>query len=1181
MTNYLKDDANSYHLNSIRAQNQGMPTFPKYNPLKFPRVGKPLGKKERAGVIAADSTRGRFAAWTQRVLQLDRATAAHAVAQLLKNLADLEALNTTDTSSKGTMYSLPEDTVIVSQEEDPRVLECTSCRTKTGMAAGARKQLINAPCFVSTCTGHLVEVPVADNYYRQMYSASEPRTVVAAEHTGLVPDKERQAIEKEFRADETTTPDAPNVLVATPTLEMGIDIGSLGTVILSSMPDTVSSYVQRVGRAGRRSGNSLILALVRGRGKALPKLNNPLSMIAGSVQPPAAFLRATEILQRQLLARIMDHLELGAVRDIRDVFHGDTATIKRVYDLIDNHPGTLNELVEGFMTSLGRFTDEETKDRLRTWAEEGLASQIDTVVTRWEETRQQLLRRIDTLNSTFDELQRQKDDGHADEQSLDEYKEVSSALKINQAELTNHLREWWISALERYGLLPNFTLLDDVVYLNVGLQRQNLDSGEYELEAREYDRGLSSALQELAPGNNFYVQGTRALIDAVDLGAGRNTEDGDVQIWRVCPSCSYIQTDANAVGTGACPECGDAGFGDINQAIRVLPMRKVSSEVTQSRAGIGDMTDDRITHWYSMAEGCTIPDTGRGEAWFTEQLGFGAAMLNEVELRWLNLGSGKPAAGGTGSTGEPVMIGGAEKKKPLFTVCSYCGHVPAQKDWDQRYGHRAWCKHRRSAEQPTAQFALGRTLVTQGVLLYLPRTISSSDSLAVPSLTAAIMLGFKQVLGGDPQHLGVTTVTVASGENNQPAPALLIHDNVPGGTGYLSQFASAHDVRDLLLHAYDVVHNCHCKHEGRQSCPDCLLPYTPPAQMENVVRSSAEYSLAQILGDTVHVPDDRPSAETLRSESWSITAVQPELDPQSELELRFNQLIRAELDARNIKTWETTRNGRTILNFRAPGSMAGWRMEQEKSERFTRPDFTFTSDDANVRGIAVYLDGAAFHVSAQNFRVDDDIHKRVGLVSEGLHAWSMTWEDLERYETQSGTPEFQCFDVGREPVDGPQRNFNREQRAFLSNDPLRQLVDLLVVPDPEVWEGLADMAVLAMVQANGGSANARRDGLEVTIADQLRVEYQLRAGRASPHVVELVTGGAGAGVGGGAGGNVCGVDGRDVGAGAGVGAGADVEPMDVGVRRDVWNAFLSLSNLAFCWWWALRRDDERTTGARS
>ena len=40
----------------------------------------------------------------------------------------------------------------------------------------------------------------------------------------------------------------PTCLVATPTLEMGIDIGDLSTVMLSSLPVSVSSYVQRVGR---------------------------------------------------------------------------------------------------------------------------------------------------------------------------------------------------------------------------------------------------------------------------------------------------------------------------------------------------------------------------------------------------------------------------------------------------------------------------------------------------------------------------------------------------------------------------------------------------------------------------------------------------------------------------------------------------------------------------------------------------------------------------------------------------------------------------------------------------------------------------------------------------------------------------------------------------------------------
>src|SRR5699024_7736137 len=133
------------------------------------------------------------------------------------------------------------------------------------------------------------------------------RAVVAREHTGLLENAERARIEKQFKsaADE---PGAPNVLVATPTLEMGIDIGDLSSVMLSSLPDSVASYVQRVGRAGRLTGTSLVVALVRGRGKSLPVGHDPLSMITAAVQPPAAFLSAAEILRRQFLAHAIDSL---------------------------------------------------------------------------------------------------------------------------------------------------------------------------------------------------------------------------------------------------------------------------------------------------------------------------------------------------------------------------------------------------------------------------------------------------------------------------------------------------------------------------------------------------------------------------------------------------------------------------------------------------------------------------------------------------------------------------------------------------------------------------------------------------------------------------------------------------------------------------------------------------------
>ena len=98
------------------------------------------------------------------------------------------------------------------------------------------------------------------------------------------------------------------MLVATPTLEMGIDIGDLSTVLLASLPRTVASYLQRVGRAGRLTGNALDLAYVTGRGEQLPKLGEPLSVINGEVRPPATYLRAEEILKRQYTAHLVDEL---------------------------------------------------------------------------------------------------------------------------------------------------------------------------------------------------------------------------------------------------------------------------------------------------------------------------------------------------------------------------------------------------------------------------------------------------------------------------------------------------------------------------------------------------------------------------------------------------------------------------------------------------------------------------------------------------------------------------------------------------------------------------------------------------------------------------------------------------------------------------------------------------------
>jgi ATP-dependent Lhr-like helicase len=68
---------------------------------------------------------------------------------------------------------------------------------------------------------------------------------------------ERKHAENAFSQD----PDC--VIVATSTLELGIDVGDLDYVIQIDAPSTVSSFLQRMGRSGRRSGlqrNYLFLA---------------------------------------------------------------------------------------------------------------------------------------------------------------------------------------------------------------------------------------------------------------------------------------------------------------------------------------------------------------------------------------------------------------------------------------------------------------------------------------------------------------------------------------------------------------------------------------------------------------------------------------------------------------------------------------------------------------------------------------------------------------------------------------------------------------------------------------------------------------------------------------------------------------------------------------------------------
>ena len=90
------------------------------------------------------------------------------------------------------------------------------------------------------------ELLAADYFARVLIRT--PRPIVSAIHRAGLGGLERRLIEERFGS----TKNAIHFLCATPTLELGIDIGLLQFVLLAGVPPTKTNYIQRVGRAGRR-----------------------------------------------------------------------------------------------------------------------------------------------------------------------------------------------------------------------------------------------------------------------------------------------------------------------------------------------------------------------------------------------------------------------------------------------------------------------------------------------------------------------------------------------------------------------------------------------------------------------------------------------------------------------------------------------------------------------------------------------------------------------------------------------------------------------------------------------------------------------------------------------------------------------------------------------------------------
>ncbi len=930
-------------------------------------------------------------------------------------------------STSTTFYALNKDKVIITNRT--AVMKCSSCGLTLTTADSNKLFWQNAPCVRRSCSGLLTEESTAGtNYYGILFSSGSLARINAREHTGLLERENREKLEKEFKqkhpsADsrEKVTPWESNVLSCTPTLEMGIDIGDLSTVILCSVPPSQSQYLQRTGRAGRSDGNALTLTVASAKPHDLYFYADPADMMDGEIVPPKIFLKATAVLERQFVAFCLDSwVKSGADR------HSVPRNVSAVLSILEkparesfpfnfmgyvqnNRTHLLNTFTQMFANNL----DDAAKNELRAFAQgQELQSPMHLRIL---EAFRALKKQKDSLAQSFRQLSKQVKELESKPSDSSITKEINE-LKNEQNALLSVIKEIdkkdIFNFMSDEGLLPNYAFPEAGIVLKAILYRKNesasqtqrSDEGSGTGRAKpkasktvyEYSRSASAAIKEFAPRNRFYVNGRKLTIDQVDLVSAQAAK------WRLCPNCSHAQLEESGKYTKSCPRCGSPAWADIGQLRNMLKVQMVYSSMDDTKSRISDDSDDRSHVFYCrqlLVDVDEENDITSAYEMNNEEFPFGYEFVSKAVLRDINFGE-------SDLDGETLRVAGYDDVRKGFTICRYCGKLqPEQRENDSAGGkqtshakenHTPYCKTRSQSSMELSQedepfeecLFLYREFTTEALRLLIPATTMDTSDVRTESFTAAFMLGMKEYFG-NVDHLQAAVSEVPVPDSDCRKQYLVIYDTVPGGTGYLKQLMNERDsLIDIFTKALHKLKTCPCGRDSQKDgCYHCLYAYRLSRSIGSISRKTAIRLLEAIL-----------SGKNELKKIARLSNIPIDTLLESELERRFiHALKHSGNERRRVILNEDTVNGKEgyILNINGCQWTVEPQVQLDETQGVSvkcRPDFViWPQEKTDKLPVAVFTDGFDCHKDITS----EDILKREAIRRSGrFRIWTLSWHDV-------------------------------------------------------------------------------------------------------------------------------------------------------------------------------------------
>lgn len=1014
---------------------------------------------------------------------------------VLKELVKQEMLEQKSVG-KDTVWGIRPEALRVSSNVSQ--FRCQSCGHNISVAKEESSFFEGSPCQRFHCYGQYEPFQVGVDYYGKLYATGDVERIFAREHTGLLKRDEREQLEKEFKSnDGTRKPWYPNLLSCTPTLEMGIDIGDLSSLILCSVPPAQANYLQRIGRAGRRDGNALNLTVANARPHDLFFYAQPEEMLAGKIDAPGIFLDASAVLERQFTAFCFDKWiatdsTASLPKRLSQVLNNLGAPNQKIdrkkfphsfiYYIETNQVGMFDQFVNLFKSS-GTGISPESEAQLKVFVEGDennkmfLRGRIMNGLHDRRLERESLRKKVRTLTTKI----KKKQTAPRDKNYENELRELSIEKSALQSLIKSISDRDTFNFFTDEGLLPNYAFPEAGVMLNslIHRKKQKVQEGEssYDTWNYEYERPAVSALAELAPANTFYAEGRKVKIDQVDMSVS------EIETWRFCNNCSHRELLIGGEEKEVCVKCGNPMWGDAGQKRLMLRMRQVFASTSDRKSRISDDSDDRDPVFFNRQMLVEFDDKHVIDAFKVDaDFPFGFDFLSNVDFCEINFGEKT-------DIGEKISIAGVELPRKGFSLCRVCGKVQEDNN-ESTHAFTCTARDQESDKNLIDCIYLYRQFMSEAIRILLPVNIISESNRRLQSFIAAMQLGLKKKFKGKIDHLQVTVHEEPMLDSSFKKKYLVLYDSVPGGTGYLKQLMrSEKQLMEVLELSLEALKSCPCNlDEDKDGCYRCLFAYRNSFNMSETSRDTAIEMFAEILS----YRENLVKTENIR-------------------DISFNTFIESELEARFLGALKLYRSAalplmlkNDLVNgkpgyFLKVGDRAYYIEPQVELGEFdgvsvpSRADFVIKSARLTdgMKPMAVFLDGFTFHHN----RIGQDMAQRMAIVQSGKFlTWSLSWHDVEnKFKTLNGFFEDFMNPAGL-PSGGNLLNLlngyglSRFKKHHKHNS-LDLLVHFLENPDEKKWRQFMFVAALMHIDANRyeevSAAKNWMQGLEYLLPEEM------------------------------------------------------------------------------------------------